>query len=181
LNRRLFITVHLYLSSFFAALVLLVAMTGGLYLAGFKGSMAETTVATLSGQDYTLPEEATKADVERLLAAAGVEDFPFEYVRQSGARAYTRPTSEAHYLIEARGRGDIRVVRREPDLQARLMELHKGHGPGHFKTLQKVFALGLLFVILSGLWLGLSAPRLRRNPALSFGAGLGVFLLVLLV
>jgi hypothetical protein len=182
MNRRLFITIHLYLSSFFAAAVLLVAISGGLYLLGYKGKVAETPVATLPKSAHDLPAQASKSDVAALLAAAGVEDFDFEYVRQNenGKRAVTRPTSRVHYLIDARGRS-ITVSRAEPDLQARMIELHKGHGPTAFKQFQKFFAAGMLFIILSGLWLGLSAERLRKRTGLAFGAGLAIFLALMLV
>jgi hypothetical protein len=179
MNRRLFITIHLYLSSFFAAAILLVAISGGLYLVGVKGEMAETTVASLPKAGRGPLEALSKAEVHGLLADAGVEGFTFEYVRQSGKRAYTRPTSREHYVIDATGPG-VNIVRREPDLQARMIELHKGHGPTAFKTFQKVFAVGMVFIILSGLWLGLTAPRLVRNTTISFGAGLALFLVLVL-
>jgi len=179
-NRRLFITIHLYLSSFFAAAILLVAISGGLYLVGVKGEMAETVVASLPKAGRGPLEALDKADVQAVLAEAGVEDFDFDYVRQSGKRAYTRPTSRTHYLIDGTG-GSVEIVRREPNLQARMIELHKGHGPTVFKTFQKVFALGMVFIMLSGLWLGLTAPRLVRNTTISFGAGLALFLVLVLL
>ena len=180
MNRRLFITIHLYLSSFFAAAVLLVAISGGLYLVGVKGQVAETVVASLPEAGRGSLQAPGKAEVQALLAEAGVEGFDFEYVRQSGKRAYTRPTSRTHYLVDATGPG-VDIIRREPDLQARMIELHKGHGPTVFKTFQKVFALGMVFIMLSGLWLGLTAPRLVRNTTVSFGAGLALFLVLVLV
>ena len=39
MDRKLIITVHMYLSAFFAPAVLLVAVSGGLYLAGIKGEV----------------------------------------------------------------------------------------------------------------------------------------------
>src|SRR6056297_2940421 len=104
MNRRLFITIHLYLSSFFAAAILLVAISGGLYLLGVKGEVTESVVSSLPKEGRGPLEALSKADVQGLLAEAGVEGFDFDYVRQSGKRAYTRPTSREHYLIDATGR-----------------------------------------------------------------------------
>lgn len=179
MNRSLFITIHLYLSSFFAAAVLLVAISGGLYLLGYKGSVEKTPVATLLTDQYSLPSGASKSDLTALLEAAGVEGFAFDYVRQSGNRAMTRPTSRTHFIVEA-GNGEITVTRAEPDLQGKMIELHKGHGPTVFKTFQKVFAVGMVFIILSGLWLGLSSDRLRRNTGISAGVGFLVFIALVL-
>jgi hypothetical protein len=179
MDRRLFITVHMYLSSFFAVAVLLVAVSGGLYLLGQKGQVEKTVVASLPKAEFSLPESASKADVEALLSAAGIEGFDFEYVRQSGSRAFTRPTSRLHYIVDASGEA-IEITRGEPSFQARMMELHKGHGPTAFKTFQKVFALGMVFIIVSGLLLGLSAARLRRSTLITAGAGALVFAVLLL-
>jgi hypothetical protein len=60
-----------------------------------------------------------------------------------------------------------------------MIELHKGHGPGAFKTFQKIFALGLIFIMLSGLWLGISAARLRKSTLLTAAAGTVAFVILL--
>ena len=178
MSRQLFITIHLYLSSFFAAVVLLVATSGGLYLLGYSGETESTEVARVEG-GLALDADRSKESVLAALARAGVADFDFGYVRHRDATLYTRPTSETHYVLTLSG-DEITVNRVEPNLQKRMMELHMGHGPSVYKTFQKVFALGLVFIIVSGLWLGLSSPRLRRNTLLSAGAGLLVFVVLIM-
>jgi hypothetical protein len=74
----------------------------------------------------------------------------------------------------------VTVTRNEPSLQKKLQELHFGHGPSLYREFQKVFAAGMVFIILSGLWLGLSSPRLRKNTLLSVGAGVVVFVALIL-
>lgn len=178
MSRQLFITIHLYLSSFFCAAVLLVATSGGLYLLGYGGDTQKTELATLDG-GAALAADKSNAAVSAMLARAGVPDFGFDYIRDRGNTLYTRPTSETHYVMDIDGDA-VTVTRVEPDLQKRMMELHMGHGPSWFKTFQKVFAAGMVFIILSGLWLGLSSPRLRRNTLISAGTGLVVFVGLLL-
>lgn len=179
MSRSLLITIHLYLSSFLAAMVVLMSLSGGLYLLGYKGEMQETVVATIDGGEL-LTADPSKASVLATLERAGISDFDFDYVRNTGKRLYTRPTSRTHYLLEIRG-DEIEITERVPDLQGRMIELHKGHGPSIFKTFQKIFAVGMLFIMLSGLWLGLSALRLRNRTAVASVAGLVVFgLLVVL-
>jgi len=173
-SRRLFINIHLYLSAFFAGIVVLMALSGGLYLLGIKGETTDTEIARISGGRALLNDPSVDA-VAAVLARAGVPDFAFGYARASGKRVYTRPTSETSYVMEVRG-DTITVTRQVPDLQKRMIELHKGHGPRAFKTFQKIFAAGMVFIILSGVWLGLSAPRLRRPTLLAVGSGLLVFL-----
>lgn len=179
MNRSLLVTIHLYLSSFFAAAVLLVAVSGGLYLIGVKGSVQQEAVGTFPGGAELLAEPDVD-QVLAVLATAGIDDFSFEYVKKGGNTVFTRPTSRLHYVLAVDGDA-ITVTRNTPDLQKRMIELHKGHGPTLFKTFQKVFAAGMIFMILSGLWLGLQSPRLRRTTLITAGSGLVVFLgLVLL-
>jgi len=68
-----------------------------------------------------------------------------------------------------------------PSLQKQMMELHMGHGPSHYKTYQQIFAAGMLFIIVSGLWLGLSSPRLRAPTAVAAGGGLLLFVVLALL
>lgn len=173
MQRALFITIHMYLSAFFAVFVLLVAVSGGLYLLGVKGSVEKTPVYSSAedpGVSAVLDDSAAlERAVAALLAQAGVSDYSFDYVKVKGSTLYTRPTSRAHYVIEL-GEG-VNIARAQPSLQAAMMELHMGHGPTAFKNFQKFFAAGMIFIILSGLWLGLSSSRLRPRTLAAAGAG----------
>ena len=172
--RALLIKLHLYCSAFFAAAIILVAVSGGLYLIGIKGTIEQTPVGTLTtGQN--LSQDPSKANVQAALASLGVSDFEFEYVKQKSSQLITRPTTRPFYTLDISG--DEAVVQlNEPSLQKRMIELHMGHGPTAYKTYQQVFAAGMLFIILTGLWLGLSSARLRFSTAVISGAGVILFL-----
>ena len=172
--RALLIKLHLYCSAFFAAAIVLVAVSGGLYLIGIKGTIEQTPVGTLAtGQQLLL--DPSEAKVQAALVTLGVSDFEFEYVKQKGSQLITRPTTRPFYTLDISG--EEAVVRyNEPSLQKRMIELHMGHGPTAYKAYQQVFAAGMLFIILTGLWLGLSSARLRFSTAVISGAGVILFL-----
>jgi hypothetical protein len=178
MDRKLLITIHLYLAAFFAPAVLLVAISGGLYLAGIKGQVEQQVIYRSSNTSIDSKSTTLNADVAALLAEAGVEPYSYEYVKVSGVSLYTRPTSSDHYIITPNEDG-VEVIYARPSLQSRMIELHKGHGPSAFKTFQKAFALGLMFIIISGLWLGISAARLRRSTLLTATGGAVIFTLLL--
>jgi hypothetical protein len=178
MTRALLIKLHLYLSAFFSAAIILVAVSGGLYLIGIKGSVEQTPVGTLSAGQQLLANPSQSA-VESALAEAGVSGFRFDYVKQKGAQLITRPTTRAFYTLDVAG-DDIIVRYNEPSLQKRMIELHMGHGPSAYKVYQQIFAAGMLFIILSGLWLGLSSDRLRRATAGVCSAGVVLFVLLAL-
>ena len=172
--RALLIKLHLYCSAFFAAAIVLVAVSGGLYLIGIKGTIEQTPVGTLAtGQQLLL--KPSEAKVQAALASLGVSDFEFEYVKQKGSQLITRPTTRPFYTLDISGE-DAVVRYNEPSLQKRMIELHMGHGPTAYKAYQQVFAAGMLFIILTGLWLGLSSARLRFSTAVISGAGVILFL-----
>ena len=179
MSRKLLITIHMYLAAFFAPAVFLVAISGGLYLVGVKGEVIEQSIYTGPANALDTTAASLRTDVETLLATAGVADYDFEYVKGKGNTLYTRPTSREHYVIKLQGQ-QVEIVHAVPSLQSRMIELHKGHGPTAFKTFQKVFAMGLLFIVASGLWLGLSAAGLRRRTLLTTLAGSMLFLALVL-
>ena len=172
--RALLIKLHLYCSAFFAAAIVLVAVSGGLYLIGIKGTIEQMPVGTLAtGQQLLL--DPSEAKVQAALASLGVSDFEFEYVKQKGSKLITRPTTRPFYTLDISGEEAV-VQYNEPSLQKRMIELHMGHGPTAYKTYQQVFAAGMLFIILTGLWLGLSSARLRFSTAMISGTGVILFL-----
>ena len=178
MTRALLIKLHLYLSAFFSAAIILVAVSGGLYLIGIKGSVEQTSVATFSTGQQLLADPSQSA-VQNVLAEAGVSDFSFDYVKQKGTQLITRPTTRPFYTLDIAG-DEIVIRYNEPSLQKRMIELHMGHGPSAYKIYQQIFAAGMLFIILSGLWLGLSSDRLRRATAAVCSAGVLLFILLAL-
>lgn len=177
MKRKLFINIHLYLASFFAPVTILVAVSGGLYLVGIKGEVVQQEIYRAEQAAIDTGSASLQADVNALLAAAGVQDYDYEYVKVKGTTLYTRPTTRDHYVIKLAGDAAT-VFSASPSLQSRLIELHKGHGPGSFKTFQKIFAVALVFVMASGLWLGLSAVGLRRSTTATAVAGSVLFVLL---
>jgi len=169
----------MYMAAFFAPAVLLVAISGGLYLAGVKGKVEQEQIYSSSTAIIDSKSASLHTDVAALLADAGVDGYSYEYVKVSGTNLTTRPSSSDHYIIRL-SESAVEVIHAKPSLQSRMIELHKGHGPSAFKTFQKAFAVGLVFIIISGLWLGISATRLRRSTLLTAAAGAVVFAMLLL-
>lgn len=174
--RGFWVKFHLLIAAFFAPMLFAMAMSGGLYLIGVKGTVDQTPVELIAPVSLDPGSATLEEDVRALLNANDI-DHEFEYVKKSGSVLYTRPTSRDYYEINLASESPV-LTHNRPDLQKRLVELHKGHGPVLFKDLQKVMATGLLLVLLSGVWLGLSSPRLRVTTAITTTAGLTVFLLV---
>lgn len=174
MTRRLLIQIHLYLAAFMAPVFILLSISGGLYLIGQKGATSSSAVTLPSSASLDFKSETLDADLRALLKEAGI-DHDFDYIKNRGNLIQTRPTSRAYYQLTHKD-GALTADYKEPNFQAAMMELHKGHGPSLFKTYQKLVALGLFFVVLSGFWLGITSKALRKSTALLSVAGLVVFL-----
>ena len=179
MGRGFWTILHLCAAAFLAPVVLLMAISGGLYLLGVKGKAKAIPVELAPDASLDLAAPDLKAAVRQLLADAGIE-HRFEYLKQEDSTLTTRPTSRVHYVVHV-GQDGVRVTRNEPNVQKRLIELHKGHGPTAFKTLQKVMALGLLVIVITGFWLGLSDMWLRVRTVAISAAGLLLFIVLAFV
>ena len=92
-------TLHLYLAAFFAPIMLIVAVSGGLYLLGIKGEMVKGEAILLPGVVFDAEDTDEKTAQVRLALADAGFDSDFEYLRERGAMMMTRPTSRNFYEI----------------------------------------------------------------------------------
>ena len=153
---------------------IMVAISGGLYLAGIKGATNKTSVATAKQFSIDLSSKQLELDVRTLIGELNL-NINFEYLKVRGQTITTRPTSRDHLMISVTKDG-LNIQKISPNLQSSLIELHKGHGPILFKTYQKLVAVGLIFVMLSGLWMGLSNRMLRKKTLLTLSLGFITFI-----
>lgn len=172
--RRILIKIHLWVAALVAPAFILVAISGGLYLIGIKGTTEtqDLPIESSTSVDFKAADLETK--VRALLAEAGIEQ-EFEYLRVGGNSIQTRPTSKTYLQLEQGPQG-LTITRHVPDLQKTLIELHKGHGPTAFKTYQKFVAVALLLSVISGLWMGLASPAFRRTSVIGGVVGVLLFL-----
>lgn len=166
MSRKLLIDIHLYLASFFLPFLLLMPITGVSYLLGEKGSAVTTTVFSVSELP---PAEGKDEWIAAQFAAQGIE-FDWEYIKYSGKDMILRPSSRTHFAVIP-GELETSFKKIEPNMLLKLIELHKGHGPGWFKKLEIVFGIGLLLITFSGIWLSLMLKGLRMKVAAPFFIG----------
>lgn len=184
MSRKLLVQIHLYLATFLAPIVLMIAISGGLYLFGLKGSVekevvyqnnvSELALSTGIQASQNISIRSIEQDISTIFTQVGI-DTTYEYIKTKGNTLYTRPTSKEYYslsLVE----NNLTITKETPDFIKSMVELHKGHGPTLFKTLQKVTAFGLVFILLSGLWLALANKSMRGNALITVSLGFVVFI-----
>ena len=178
MSRKLLVDIHLYLATFLAPIILMMAISGGLYLFGYKGT-TEKEVIYSGPASFQIDSQNLDSEVAAFLTANG-QNSDFEYLRMGGNSFVTRPTSRDYFSFVFKG-DQLEVTSEKPDLIKTVVELHKGHGPGWFKTFQKFTAFGLTFILVSGLWIALMTPPMRKLAVSLTSAGFVVWLALIFV
>lgn len=175
-TRNFLVLGHLLAAGLLAPLFILVAITGGLYLNDYKGETVETAL-TMPAEIEIVEDAPDLEDTVRKILAANDLPQDFEYLRMRPGSITTRPTSTDFVVLEQEGEVWTATLN-QPNLQYRMMELHKGHGPELFKIYQIFAAIALFLVVLGGLTVGLMAPAYRNKTIGSFVVGGAAFVLL---
>ena len=167
--RKSLILLHLLFAGFMAPAFILLAITGGAYLLDNKGQETKIAIDLPPGTVIDLKSPTAEADIRELLRSANI-DHDFEYLKNRGTTAQTRPTSRT-YIAFSQKDGVWKAEKVTPNIMKAAIEIHKGHGPKLLKTYHKIVALLLIGVVFGGIFVGLLAKAYRRQTigALSLG------------
>lgn len=178
MNRKLFLNIHLYLAAFFLPFLLLMPITGVSYLLGEKGakvSRVEFSTNEVPPQDKNQQKEWIKNQFEN-----NKTDFDWEYIKPNGNDLILRPSSKDHYIVSVQA-DKTDFIKIEPNLLLKLIELHKGHGPSLFKSLEISAGIGLIFLTISGIFLSFYSRSLRKKFLLPLIIGSIVTILAIII
>lgn len=168
-SRKNWTYLHLILAAFFMPFLLIMPISGTGYLLDFKGNQEKTEAFRLN----EIPTEAGPAQeafFREEFKKNGI-DFDFEYIRGSKTSLTFRPSTRVHYTANLEEGGQWVVTKVDPNLMSRLMELHKGHGPGLMRWLEIAFGIALILTTLSGFWLAWTVKPYRTAALAAFGLG----------
>ena len=68
MSRKLFVSIHLYLAAFFSPIVIIMAISGGLYLLDYEGETTRTVLGYVADAHLDAESETLIVDVSALLA-----------------------------------------------------------------------------------------------------------------
>jgi len=182
--RRTLTTIHLALAAFFFPVALMFAFTGGLYTLAIKGGYEDTLRPVILGEALKPDLASLVGLAEQELRAAGVA------VPSGGASVKKSGTS---FELEWTGVERDVVLRPTADpLKAELLikttgpwrhfvQLHKAKGSDFAKAISVAWAIGLVTILGSGLWMAWMAPPFRRLAMTASAAGLATFVLYLVL
>lgn len=167
---------HLFAATLLAPFLILVAVTGGLYVADIKPDLAQNEINLIAPITLDADSPDIEDEVRKILTDNDI-DLNFEYLRISGDNITTRPTSRDHISFKKDDDG-WSATYNKPNLHYAMMELHKGHGPKLFKTYQILAGIALFMILLSGLFVGILSKAYRRKTIGSTVIGCIIFALL---
>ncbi len=171
--KQLIIWIHLLIASLIAPFIIMVAVSGGLYLFGIKGNTEKQFLELPINTTFNFESDDLASQMRALLDSMGIAD-EFEYIKNRGNLLQTRPTSKIHYELN-QSNGKLSLSKIFPDLQKSMIELHKGHGPLAFKWYQKFVAISLMVILLTGVIAGLLNPRFKGKTVSMLVVGTLIF------
>lgn len=178
-SRNFLILCHLFMAALIAPMFVMLAYSGFNYLIDNEGGTTETAL-TIPATVQIDPDAPDIEDTVRRVLVANELSPNFEYLRMREGSITTRPTS-TDFVQFSEEDGAWSATLNEPDLQYRLMELHKGHGPEKFKIYQIVAAVALFLIVIGGVLVGLLAKAYRTKTIATTIVGTIAFALLAFV
>jgi hypothetical protein len=175
---RLLIRWHMLTAAFLFPAILLFLVTGALYTWGAKGDYVTTDYPVTLSAPLSADVPAMQAIVVKELAARDI-------VPPTGG-ASVKPVGDSFQLDWTGSRRDVTLEPGESATSAKLIvkdtswhrffvQLHKAKGGTPFKIYAVVLALGLFFLVASGLIVAFKVPNMRRGAAVASVVGLAAF------
>ncbi len=180
INRLFLMKVHALLAAFVLPIAVMYMITGVLYTWGNKGSYNNDVYEVRLN-------EAIQADLGALIELAKTELANRKIASPEGKPKIKKYGN--HFLLEWTGSSkDVVLEPTENNLLAKLtvknttwyrnlVQLHKAKGGTVFKVYAALFVIALGFILLSGFFMALQTPKLKKFTIVASGLGLASFIL----
>ena len=178
-QRQFFILVHVILAGFFLPVALVFAITGGLYTFGIKGDYKTVNLDL----NLSLPLEPKLSEMittaEGILKEQGLQSFPTGSpgLKKIGTSWQFEWTGISYdFTLEPTAQNEVyKAAIKKTSPHRFFVQLHKAKGGLPFKILAGAFAIGLILLFISGVFIALAVPKLKRHLYLSAFLGFLAF------
>ena len=182
MKRNLFIKIHLILAATILPVVLMFVITGALYTAEYKPSSHDETFDVQLEVPLTQDITALKSVVHDALLERDIEDpdgkAKLKRDKKRGGKKFVwkGDNHTVSMWSHADDRSLVTIEVSTPSWYKRLMWLHKAKASDAFDIFSIVAAIILVFVLVTGVIIGLQVKLFRSLTLYSIGAGSLLFL-----
>ena len=184
ITRMQLMKVHTVLAAFIFPVAIMFMITGALYTWGVKGSYSNEIYSIPYGQELKPELASLKAFTERELDKLQL-DYPTGKSKikdKTDGFIFEWSGSSKDITLESTNEASIAKLTVEHATWYRnLVQLHKAKGGVVFKVYGTFFALAMGFILFSGFMMAWQAPKLKRITIGAFVAGIGSFLIMVLL
>jgi len=173
------------LAAFFLPILLLYLTGGLLYTWDIKGHINKQEMMLQLDAPFTPNLALLVAKVESELKAKNMSlpNGEPSLKKKKNGRYELRWGDIKHLVTLKAKQGDLQaaLVTRERDVLSQMMRIHRAESGLLFKVLATAFVLGLLLVLLSGVYMAVTVPKYKQTALFSLAVGAGtVFMFYLL-
>jgi hypothetical protein len=187
MKRNVFIKIHLVLAATILPVVLMYVITGALYTAEYKPSSHGEAFDVQLDAPLTRNVELLKSVVHKALIQRDIEDpdgkTKFKRDKKHGGKKFVWQ-GDNHTVSMWSHKDDRSIVSIEvstPSWYKRLMWLHKAKASDAFDIFSIVVAIILIFVLITGVIVGLQVKLFRGLTLYSMGFGSLLFLAMMYI
>ncbi|MDQ6961671.1 MAG: hypothetical protein Q9M28_03960 [Mariprofundaceae bacterium] len=180
-NRQLLVKLHLIMAGLTLAIAVMFFITGALYTWNYKPSSYSTEyriqVEKPLHRDYKLLKSVTRVELAKLGINEPLGKAKLKSDRKRNSYKFTWSGKNHRATLRPSSKGGLHAVLtvKTPSWYNRFMRLHKGKGGDIFDIFAISASIVFLFILISGVIIGLQVPIFRKLTLYSLGGGCLLF------
>lgn len=180
MDRKILVKLHLIMAAVALPLLLMFAITGGLYTLEYKPSSEKkeyrvTMSAPLDGNVERMKDivrqELSKHNLDAPMGKAKVKRSGSSYKMKWAGKNHS-----VNFRVSSRDNTVAVIEVKTPSWYNRLMRLHKGKGGDLFDAFAIAMSVFVVFILLTGVWIGLKTPTYKALTVKALSLGSVLFL-----
>jgi len=184
LRRSQIIHVHMLLAALVLPILLMYFISGILYTFDIKGHIKKQKIDIVLVQPVRLQLDVLAAITEKSLIQHHLPIPEGDMTLKKKKSSYLFRWGDLKYTVSVKTTKNPKVLKmtvRERNFLTQVMRIHRAEAGMVFKVIPSILLIGMLLVLLSGIYMALSIPKFRKPVLYSMGFSTALFLIVFMV
>ncbi len=181
LKRSHIIHVHMLLAALVLPILLMYLISGMLYTFDVKGHIKKQKINIVLEQPMPLRLDAFTAITEKSLIQHHLPIPEGEMSLKKKKSSYLFRWGDLKYAVSVKTTKNpdiLRMTVRERDFLTQVMRIHRAEAGVIFKVIPSILLIGMLLILLSGIYMALSIPKFRKPVLYTMSFSTVLFLIV---